>query len=158
LSQASPTDRILAAWRRLEGRPFGRWLFARLLARAVPYSGTISPRVLELEPGWARIEMRDRPRLRNHLRSVHAVALANLGELATGLAFNAGLPREARGIPVRLTMDYLKKARGTITASCRCEPPATAEESQQEIVAELTDAAGETVARATAYWRVGPRR
>jgi len=150
------TDRILSAWRRLEGRPFGRWLFRRMLSRAVPYSGTISPRVLALEPGFARVELRDKPALRNHLRSVHAIALANLGELTTGLAFNAGLPAGARGIPFRLTMDYLKKARGTITATCRCTPPASAEESRHEITADLTDAGGEVVARAIASWLVRP--
>lgn len=123
----------------------------------MPYSGTISPRVLELEPGFARVEMRDRAGLRNHLRSVHAIALANLGELTTGLAFSAGLPADARGIPTRLTMDYLMKARGTITATCRCAPPPTSEESRHEIVAELSDPAGEVVARATAEWLVRPR-
>jgi acyl-coenzyme A thioesterase PaaI-like protein len=128
-----------------------------MLSRAVPYSGTISPRVLDLEPGYARVEIRDRPGLRNHLRSVHAIALANLGELTTGLAFNAGLPAEARGIPFRLTMDYLKKARGTITATCRCSPPSSPEESRHEVTADLVDGGGEVVARATAQWLVRPR-
>ncbi|MDX1501105.1 MAG: hotdog fold domain-containing protein [Thermoanaerobaculia bacterium] len=151
-------DRLTRLWRSLGHRPGGRWLFSRILGRAVPYTGTIRARVLELEPGRATARIEDRRRLRNHLRSVHALALGNLGELATGLAFNAGLPADARGIPVRLTIDYLKKARGPITATCVCEPPASSEEAEYDVAADLSDEAGDTVARVTARWRVGPKR
>jgi acyl-coenzyme A thioesterase PaaI-like protein len=54
-------------------------------------------------------------------------------------------------------MDYLKKARGTITATCRCSPPSSPEESRHEVTADLVDGGGEVVARATAQWLVRPR-
>jgi acyl-coenzyme A thioesterase PaaI-like protein len=133
-------------------------VFSTLLGWVVPYSGTIGASVVALRPGFARIEMRDRRRVRNHLRSIHAIALVNLAELSTGLALNVGLPDDARGILKSIRIDYLKKARGRITAVCTCEPPETSDEAVIEVVGELTDTAGDIVARATALWLVGPSR
>jgi len=94
--------------------------------------------------------------VRNHLRSVHAVALTNLGEMATGLAFNLAMPPDSKAIVTRLRTDYLKKARGPLTATCRCEAPAGGRERDYEIVGDITDEAGDVVARVTATWRVRP--
>ena len=93
---------------------------------------------------------------RNHLRSVHAIALINLGELTTGLALNCGIPSSGRAILVGISMEYLKKARGTLVADCRCEVPDVTKDSEIELTAQIRDASGDTVARARALWRVGP--
>lgn len=151
------TSRILNTWNRLQGVPGGRTLFRFLLGRQVPYTGSISPDVLELTPGQARVAMRDRPRLRNHLRSLHAVALTNLGELATGLAVTSSLPADARGIPIGFSIEFVKKARGTIEASCATQLESSSQERDVDVEAELKDEGGDTVARFTARWRVGPR-
>ena len=128
-----------------------------MIGRHARYTGTIGARVVELEPGHAKVRMRDRPGLRNHLQSIHAVALANLGELTTGLAMTVAIPPHARGIPTRLTLEYVKKARGEITAEARCERPDGREPQTYEARADLIDAAGEVVARAVAEWLVGPK-
>ncbi len=149
---------LLASWNRLQGLPGGRALFRFFLGRRVPYTGSISPEVIELVPGNVRVVMRDRPRLRNHLRSLHAVALTNLGELATGLAVTSSLPSTARAIPTGFSIEFLKKARGTIEARCTAEVEGSDQERDVDVQADLVDASGDTVARFNARWRVGPRR
>ncbi len=147
--------RLLRLWRRLEPVPGGKWLFARMLGRSVPYTGSIGARIETLEPGHARVSLRDRRAVRNHLDSIHAIALANLGEVATGLAVLTAAAG-ARSILVSLQLEYRKKARGLLLAECRCAPPVVTEPVEVKVAANITDAVGDIVAVATATWRLAP--
>lgn len=149
---------IRSLWDRFNKLPAGTWLFSRALGRMVPYTGSIHPRVRELEAGHATIEMRDRRAVRNHLRSVHAIALANLAEVTTGLPLAYGVQPKGRTILVSLTVEYVKKARGTLVATSRFTPPDASHDGEIEIPVEVRDADGVVVTRARARWRYGPVR
>lgn len=153
----SPYTRIRTLWEKWSPRPGGRWIFSKLLGLAVPYTATIKPRVVELRAGYARVEMDDRHAVRNHLRSIHAIALMNLAEVTSGLAATMTLPDNARAIPVRLSIDFLKKARGTLTAECTAPAIDASTEREHDIEAVIKDPSGDVVARAVARWRVGPQ-
>lgn len=155
---STPVARLIGAWRILRTLPAGKWLFSRLLGRFAPYSGSIGANIVKLEPGYALLALRDRRRVRNHLRSVHAIALANLGELTSGLAVMSALPKGIRGIITGLTMEYLKKARGRLVAESRCDPPSIPEGADDivyEVITEIRDNQAEIVARARVMWRLG---
>jgi len=149
---------IRAMWDRLSGLPGGTRLFSRLLGRAAPYTGTIGAHVVELSVGRARVTMADRRGLRNHLRSVHAVALANLAELTGNVAVAYALPDDARFIVAGMNLEYLKKARGTIEGVCECAMPQTSARAEYEIPVALVDSAGDTVVKATLRTLVGPKK
>jgi acyl-coenzyme A thioesterase PaaI-like protein len=155
---AAPGQKLRDAWRRLSPLPGGKWLFSRFLGWRAPYTGTMGALVTALEPGHARVTLADRRRVRNHLNSIHAVALLNLAEAATGLAVLAALPASVRGILTGLSITYLKKARGRLVADCRCAVPEVKADTAIEAQAVITDAAGDVVARATACWRLGPMK
>jgi acyl-coenzyme A thioesterase PaaI-like protein len=154
-SLESPGLLLLTWWERLGSLPGGTRLFSALLGRLVPYTGALGARVEELKPGHARVSLVQRRAVENHLRSVHAVALANLGEVTTGLAVLTALPRGARGIVTRLSTTYLHKARGHLVAECRCHPPSGLDESVTAI-AEIRDEAHVIVARTEADWLIRP--
>ncbi|HMG52658.1 MAG TPA: DUF4442 domain-containing protein, partial [Kofleriaceae bacterium] len=79
-------------WNLLSGMPGGKRLFSRLVGRMAPYSGTIHATVTVLRAGYAELQMQDRRAVRNHLDCVHAIALANLAELAGNVALMYSLP------------------------------------------------------------------
>jgi acyl-coenzyme A thioesterase PaaI-like protein len=101
--------------------------------------------------------MADRGSLRNHLSSIHAIALTNLGELTSGLAMTAAMPAELRGIPVELNIDFVKKARGEITAEGRSPVPDLDRDTHYEAEAVMKDSEGDRVAVLRARWTVSRR-
>lgn len=145
---------LLALWARLQGWPAGKWIFSRLIGFRVPYSGSIKARVEELRPGYARLSLRERRAVRQHLGSIHAVALVNLGELTSGLAMTAALPDRTRGIVLRLSAEFFKKARGTLTAESAVTVPDVQHSTTCTVGAEIRNAAGEPVCQVTAVWKL----
>ncbi len=148
---------LLKAWRAAAKLPRGGALFTKTIWRFVPYTATVGAEVIELDERRSLLRLRDRRRVRNHLKCVHAIALANFAEATTGLAMVTGMPVGYRGIVTGLEMKYLLKARGTLLAKCSA-PEITAEQSAYTVTTDITDASGEVVAVGTFFWKVsGPR-
>ena len=148
----------LAAWRRLESKPLGKALFSRIVCFKAPYFGTISPRFEELRPGHARVSMRKRRKVTNHIGTVHAIAMCNLAELAAGTMTEVSIPASMRWLPKGMTVEYLKKASGGVQAVATL--PEVAEGAGRDVPAtvEMKDDAGELVCRATITMWVSPRK
>jgi acyl-coenzyme A thioesterase PaaI-like protein len=145
------------AWDLLSGVPGGRMLFSRLVGRMAPYTGSIHANVTVLRAGYAEVEMQDRRGVRNHLDSIHAIALANLAELAGNLALAYSLPDDARFIVSGMEIEYMKKARGRITAIGEPPIPRSAARAQYDVPVTLRDTGGDEVARAVLHSLVGPK-
>ena len=131
-------------------------MLSQLVKWMIPYTGSTDPRVEVLEPGFARISIRQKRRLEQHLGSIHAVALMNVAEFASGAAMSTALPAGYRGIVTKMSIEYFKKARGTCTAESRPVLPDLRVEAEHDFVSEITDEAGDVVARAIVRWRLGP--
>ncbi|MDX1646359.1 MAG: DUF4442 domain-containing protein [Longimicrobiales bacterium] len=155
-SAQSASQKLQSLWARLSPLPGGRRLFSRALGFLIPYSGSLGATVLDFRPGRVRLRLRERRAVRNHLGSIHAIALANLGELATGLALVGALGPEARGILTGLDVRYHKKARGIVEIEASCQVPVVTESMDRSVSAEILDASGDVVATVTAHWRLGP--
>lgn len=148
----------LAAWNRMRDKPLGKALFSRFVCFKAPYFATISPRFEELRPNYARVSMRKRRGVTNHIGTVHAIAMCNLAELAAGTMTEVSIPASMRWLPKGMQVDYVKKSVGGVRAVATL--PEVAEGPARDVPAsvEITDDAGEVVCRATITMWISPRR
>jgi acyl-coenzyme A thioesterase PaaI-like protein len=97
--------------------------------------------------------------VRNHIGTVHAIALCNLAELVAGVMTDATLPAAMRWIPKGMTVEYRKRATGTLQAEALPERPivASSEAYDLPVRVTVTDRKGDIVFVATIAMRVSPR-
>ena len=151
---------VLALYRRITRWPAGHWLFSRAVCWQAPYFASIAPRVGVLEPGRCEATIRHRRKVTNHLGTVHAIALCNLAELTAGVMTDATIPRSMRWIPKGMTVEYLKKATGTMHGVATPDIALVQSPSGYElpVTVVVSNDAGEAVFRASIAMWVSPRR
>ena len=150
---------VLKIYRSLERKPFGRWLFSRLICLKAPYFASIAPRIVALRPNHGEATLRHRRRVSNHLGTVHAIALCNLAEFIGGLTCDVSIPKSMRWIPKGMSVEYLKKAVGDMRAVATpgFEPHASAEGYELPFHIVVTDSQGEAVFKARIAMWISPK-
>jgi len=146
---------IYGYWQKLETSVMGRWLFNRLIPFINPYTGALKANIVDLRKGYACLELKDRRGIRNHLNSIHAIALTNLGEFTSGLALISLFTGNMRGIPVQIKINFIKKARGVLTAECTTQLPIFNEDIKHTVMAIIKDANNDEVANVEVVWKLG---
>jgi acyl-coenzyme A thioesterase PaaI-like protein len=82
----------------------------------------------------------------------------NLAEIAGNLALSYALEPDARFIVAGLSIDYVKKARGTLRAVGTCPERLASERREYLVPVTITNRSGEVVARSELRTLVGPKR
>jgi uncharacterized protein (TIGR00369 family) len=149
---------VLAAWQRCERWPLGKALFSGLICWKAPYFASIRPRFEEFRPGFARVSMRKRRAVTNHIGTVHAIAMCNLAEIAAGTMTEASIPSTMRWLPKGMQVDYLRKAETDVEAVATLADVSEGPARDVPVLVEVKDRAGEVVCRATITMWVSPRK
>jgi acyl-coenzyme A thioesterase PaaI-like protein len=158
MTQTTTAGPAMRAWQKLGGSAFGRWLFSRTIAREAPYFATIHPRFVELAPTVCRVAMKKRRSVENHIRTVHALAMGNLCELAAGMCTEVTIPTDMRWIPRGMTIEYLAKAETDVTATARLDKTEWLGAQNVGVPVSVTDTRGKEVVRAVITMYVSPRK
>jgi acyl-coenzyme A thioesterase PaaI-like protein len=150
---------VLSSWQRASGSRLGRWLFARAVCQRAPYFGTIRPYFVELAPAICRVGMRKRRGVENHIRTVHALAMGNLCELAAGMVTEVTIPTSMRWIPRGMTIEYLRKADSDVTATARLTKVEWGHSPESVgVPVSVVDASGTEVVRAVITMHVSTKK
>ena len=139
----------LTIFESMKKMPLGRRLFSRIVCLKAPYFGTIRPLFRELRPGFGELTMKKRRAVTNHLKSVHAIAMANMCELIGGMVTEVSIPASMRWIPRTMMIEYLKIARTDLKAWCEIPLPVQEQKQDLPVVVHVVDTAGIEVVRAT---------
>lgn len=150
---------VLKQWQRLKDKPFGRWLFTRIVCWQAPYFGSIHPRIESLESGRMVVRIKQRSSIQNHIRTIHAIALCNGAELAAGVGIEATIPAAWRWIPKGMTVRYLAKATREARLESTIQLPAEIGAGDDCIIPVVaTDPDGVRVFEADIMMWVTPRK
>jgi acyl-coenzyme A thioesterase PaaI-like protein len=136
----------MSTYKTLERLPLGRRVFSVAYQFAAPYFLTIPASLTDVAPGEAHARMRQTPWVRNHLGTVHAIALCNLAEYTMGAVAEATIPPTHRWVPKGMTVEYKAKARGTMDATATLQLPARlTDRSELPVDVVVADRGGEVV-------------
>lgn len=144
---------------------FTRWWLDRALSWVIPFNGPHGFRVVPLPAGGIRVNVPYWRVNRNHIKGIHACALATAAEMCSGLSLLEKLdPRQFRLIMRSLHMEYHYQARRDAHAVCT----PSQEQIEREVIkpllelpsvdhtstVELHDSAGNHLATGTVTWQV----
>jgi acyl-coenzyme A thioesterase PaaI-like protein len=140
------TSPLINLYEKLKPLPLGGRVFSLAYQAAAPYFLTVPVGIVDVAPGRAHASMREVPWVKNHLHSVHAIALCNLAEYTMGAVAEATVPASHRWVPKGMTVEYVAIARGRMHAAATLElPEPLADRQEVPVAVEVTNPAGETV-------------
>jgi len=103
------------------------------------------------------VTMRKRRKVKNHIGTVHAIAMANLCEIAAGTMTEVSIPRKMRWIPKSMDIEYLRKAASAVTATADLPPVRPGEKQDAVVAVDVRDKSGAIVVHADITMYVSPR-
>lgn len=97
----------------------GQWLFNRALWRMIPFNRSLRVKVECFEPQKVICRLPFKNSNCNHLKGLHACALATVAEYAAGLLLVQSFhPRKYRIIMAELNVSYKVQGKSDVLATC----------------------------------------
>ncbi|THB75992.1 MAG: DUF4442 domain-containing protein [Desulfobulbaceae bacterium] len=145
--------------------PFWLRVLNILLGRVIPFNRPHGFRLAHIEPNKIRTTAPYRRKNHNHIRGIHACAIATVAEFSAGFLLLTTLdPQRFRLIMSKLEIDYLYQAKAQVYSESAVEQkildqkvvePLNHQESVSiTIKSQVTDVSGNTVAVAHTTWQI----
>jgi acyl-coenzyme A thioesterase PaaI-like protein len=128
-----------------------------LFGSQVKFAGTAKVRVHTLTQQQGVMSIANKRKVQNHIKGVHAAAMALLAESATGFLVGMNVPDDKLPLIKSLKVDYLKRATGSLRAEASLTPEQiqaihTQEKGEVLVAVTVTDEAGIQLIQCEMLW------
>jgi acyl-coenzyme A thioesterase PaaI-like protein len=161
ISLVPPSNRFSRLVRGVRALPLPAAIQTRLLTFsagvAVPYLATSAVELETVDAEHAVLRLRNRRKVQNHMKTVHASAMFLLAEAATGVVLSFNLPEGSRFSTTHVEVNYKQRAVGDLCAIARLSPDertllCAQEKGRLSVPVTLTDSRGQEPASFLIEW------
>jgi acyl-coenzyme A thioesterase PaaI-like protein len=133
-----------------------------MLGRVVPLVGTAGLRFEEISSERVVVSIANRRKVQNHIKGVHAAAMALLAETATGFCVGMNLPDDKLPLIKSMKVDYQKRAQGAMRAVAQLRPEQiqqilTQDKGEVTVPVIITDESGQSPIQCEMIWAWVPK-
>jgi acyl-coenzyme A thioesterase PaaI-like protein len=144
---------------------FQLWLLNVLLGRVIPFNRPHGFKIVQIDDNLVCTEAPCRRSNHNHIRGIHACALATVAEFSAGfLLMQNFAPADYRLIMSRMDIEYKYQAKERVVSESRLsgeriereilQPLETAPSVDIKMRSDLIDDSGNLVAVAHTFWQI----
>ncbi len=139
------------------------WLLNYLLGSTIKFVGTAGLKCELLTREESVWRIKNRKKVRNHIKGVHAAAMALLAETATGMVVGMNVPDDKTPVIKSMNIKYVKRAKGDLMAKAHLTPEQIAEivdteKGEVRVAVAVTDSEGNTPIECEMIWAWTPKR
>ncbi len=139
------------------------WVTSLLLGKVVPLVGTAGLRFDEISHERVVVSIRNRRKVQNHIKGVHAAGMALLAETATGFCVGMNVPDDKLPLIKTMKVDYLKRSVGDMKAVAQLRPEQiqqilTQDKGEVTVPVTITDESGQEPIKAEMIWAWVPKK
>lgn len=135
---------------------------SKILGKVVPYVGTTGLLYEEISSERVIVSIRNQHKVQNHIKNVHAAAMALLAETATGFVVGINLPDDKLPLIKSLKVDFYKRTQGDMRAVATLTPEdvariATEPKGELWVPVTVTDESGNEPIKCEMLWAWVPK-
>lgn len=158
MTKANRLNRVI---QKLERYPKS-WL-SWSIGRTVAFVGTAGIRFEKMATDEVVVTLKNRKKVRNHIKQIHAAAAALLAETATGMVVGMNLPDDKLPLMKSMHINYVKRSTGAMKAVARLTTAQIAQihgEDKGEVMVKVTvtDAVGAEPVECKMLWAWIPKK
>jgi acyl-coenzyme A thioesterase PaaI-like protein len=161
----SDQNRLARVVHKFDGYPAGlrRFLITWAFGGTVHFVRTAGLKFQELTEERAVLMLSNKRRVQNHIGTVHAAAVALIGETATGAVFGMSVPDEKFPILKSMRLNYTKRSQGALRAEATLSAEMRErfwvdEKGEIAVPVKITDETGEPTVDAEYVWAWRPKK